>query len=60
MVQTIGVMLITALVVLGLGTPGYADNDKDKGKDKIIRSSWVPNVGVLSGPGTTPRGFVDI
>lgn len=48
MVQTIGVMLITALVVLGLGTPGYADNDKDKGKDKIIRSSWVPNVGVLS------------
>jgi hypothetical protein len=51
MVQTIGVMLVTALVVLGLGTPGYAadnDNGNNKDKHKIIRSSWVPNVGVLS------------
>jgi hypothetical protein len=40
MVRTISVVLVTVVVMVGLGTPGYAD--------KIIRSSWVPNVGVLT------------
>ena len=39
--QTISVMLVAVVVMVGLGTPGYAD--------EIIRSSWVPNVGMLTG-----------
>jgi hypothetical protein len=48
MVKTIGVMLVTALVVLGLGTLGYADNANNNDKHKFIRSNWVPNVGGFS------------
>lgn len=60
MVQAIGVMLITILVVLGLGTPGYTDNDRDqdrdKGKHRISRSGWVPNVGNIISDQEQPLG----
>lgn len=51
--QTLSVMLVTAVVVLGLGTPGYTDDNDDNDDNGVkgtitIRSSWVPNVGQLA------------
>jgi hypothetical protein len=44
MVRRLSVVLVTVMVMVGLGMPGYADSEKDK----LIRSSWVPNVGFLT------------